>query len=173
MTWRVPYGTLGTDNEGHGSMALSISTIEALRELQQVAWQNSEDKGFHSDRPNRDDFVPGERGDRAYAIALRDNQSNKLMLIVGEASEGHEELRSGKPADLTYYPTAIEDSDLLVHPYGPGGLPAKPEGLPSELADIVIRAFDTAEIEKIDLAGMIAEKIIYNASRPYKHGKSF
>jgi len=144
-------------------MTLSTNAIEALRELQQVAWQNSEDKGFHADRPNRADFVTGERGDRAYAIALRDNQANKLMLIVGEASEGHEELRNGKAGNETYYPT---DRPFLKGPF-------KPEGLPSELADIVIRAFDNAEIEKIDLAAMIAEKIRYNATRPAMHGKQF
>lgn len=163
-------------------MTLSISAIEGLRELQHVAWQNSEDKGFHADRPNRDDFVAGERGDRAYAIALRDNQANKLMLIVGEVSEGHEELRSGQEASSTYYPShkpGCAVSDWKLYNSGPEDpkpnctcIP-KPEGLPSELADIVIRAFDTAEIEKIDLAGMIAEKIRYNASRPHMHGKKF
>lgn len=47
---------------------------------------------------------------------------------------------------------------------------AKPEGVPSELADIVIRAMDIAEFYGIDLGRAILEKMEYNQARPYKHG---
>ncbi|MGH2361613.1 MAG: hypothetical protein ACRDGM_13870, partial [bacterium] len=46
----------------------------------------------------------------------------------------------------------------------------KPEGLPSELADIMIRAADTAETYGIDLEAAIMEKMAYNATRPFRHG---
>lgn len=48
--------------------------------------------------------------------------------------------------------------------------PKKPEGLPSELADIVIRVADTARTFNIDLEQAIREKMVYNRSRPFKHG---
>ena len=150
-------------------MTISNNTIEALRELQQVVWQANEDKGFHQDRPERADFVFGERGDAAFLKAVRDDQTNRLMLIVGEASEGHDELRSGHAVGETYYPTAVHE--WPEDQPAPG--PFKPEGVPSELADIVIRCFDMAGVEGIDLAGMIGEKITYNATRPYKHGRKF
>lgn len=51
--------------------------------------------------------------------------------------------------------------------YSDGG---KPEGLPSELADIMIRVADTAETLGIDLTAAIAEKMAYNKTRPYRHG---
>jgi NTP pyrophosphatase (non-canonical NTP hydrolase) len=40
-----------------------------------------------------------------------------------------------------------------------------------ELADIVIRAMDTAHSMGISLGTAIARKSAYNRSRPYKHGK--
>lgn len=47
---------------------------------------------------------------------------------------------------------------------------AKPEGLASELADIVIRVCDTAGALGIDLQRAVAEKLAYNRARPHRHG---
>jgi hypothetical protein len=141
-------------------MTLTASTVEALRELQTTIGENNEAKGFHGDRPERGDFVPGERGDRAFENAERFYQANLHMLIVSEAVEAHDEIRSGRAADETYYPTTI-------------GLSAKPEGVPSEIAEGIIRGFDYFHRNNIDGAAIIVEKIIFNTSRPYKHGKKF
>ncbi len=46
----------------------------------------------------------------------------------------------------------------------------KPEGVPSELADICIRVFDTCGHLRIDLEKAILDKMEYNATRPHKHG---
>ena len=46
----------------------------------------------------------------------------------------------------------------------------KPEGIPIELADLVIRVFDLCGAEGIDLEKAIATKMEYNLSRPYRHG---
>lgn len=48
----------------------------------------------------------------------------------------------------------------------------KPEGVPAELADIVIRVFDMAKAYGIDLADAIEEKMAYNMTRPHKHGRT-
>lgn len=78
----------------------------------------------------------------------------KMALITCEVSEAIEELRSGKLAWETYY--------------SEGG---KPEGVPSELADVVIRTMDLAYMLSIDLPEIIEEKLNYNDTRGYKHGK--
>ena len=49
----------------------------------------------------------------------------------------------------------------------------KPEGVAVELADAVIRIADLCGHLGIDLDAVIAEKMAYNADRPYKHGKRF
>lgn len=46
----------------------------------------------------------------------------------------------------------------------------KPEGVGSELADILVRLLDTCERYKIDLENEFNRKMIYNATRGYKHG---
>lgn len=50
------------------------------------------------------------------------------------------------------------------------GYEVKPVGLPSELADILIRVFDFAAQQRIDLDAAVVEKMEYNATRPHRHG---
>ena len=76
----------------------------------------------------------------------------KLCLIHSEVSEALEDYRVGKLA------TTLRESD------------GKPEGLPSELADIVIRVMDLAEALGINLEREMGAKMRYNATRPHRHG---
>ncbi|WP_239711767.1 hypothetical protein [Paenibacillus sp. 19GGS1-52] len=46
----------------------------------------------------------------------------------------------------------------------------KPCGIPSELADIVIRVMDACGRYGIDLEQAVTEKMAYNARRPQWHG---
>lgn len=77
-----------------------------------------------------------------------------LALITTEVSEAIEEIRNGHYPNETYF--------------GPDG--KKPEGVPSELADVVIRAYDVADIFGIELDTIIQQKMAYNATRGYRHG---
>ena len=77
----------------------------------------------------------------------------KLMLIVSEAAEALEEYRASKPVS---YRNATK--------------PDKPEGIAAELADIIIRVGDLAEILGFDLQEAVFEKMNYNDSRPFMHG---
>lgn len=80
----------------------------------------------------------------------------KLALIHSEVSEALEALRSSHKT-YTYYE---------------GG---KPEGFLPELADVVIRIADLVGwMDKSDeFIMLLHEKMAYNRSRPYKHGKAF
>ncbi len=125
---------------------------EAIRFLTDYCGTASASKGWHDGRPE-DPAMLGHW------------QGNKLMLMVSELVEAHDELRNGHAADETYYPT----NDGTV-PERFNATPFKPEGVPSELADTVIRIFDFCYTEKIDLGAIIEEKLAYNRTREMMHG---
>lgn len=75
-------------------------------------------------------------------------------LIHTEVSEAFEEHRSGHVPTETYY---REDG--------------KPEGIPSELADIIIRVLDYCGAKDINIQLAVVEKLAFNRTRPHKHGK--
>lgn len=81
------------------------------------------------------------------------NIAEKLCLIHSEVSEALECNRNGEP-------------DYWMS--GP-----KPEGLATELADVVIRVADLCGALGIDLQFMLHQKMKYNSTRPHKHGKAF
>lgn len=80
-------------------------------------------------------------------------------LIHSEVAEATEAVRRGLPA--SYYERCQESDAKLP----------KPEGELVELADVVIRIADWCGLNGWDLEKAIAEKMEYNATRPYKHGK--
>ena len=81
-----------------------------------------------------------------------------IALIMSEGGEAIEEIRNGKPLnELSYEKTK----------YG-----LKPVGVPSELADIIIRVLDACGEWKIDIEKAVEKKMAYNAKRPRLHGRA-
>ncbi|WP_411721407.1 hypothetical protein, partial [Mycetocola sp.] len=72
---------------------VEVDAIDMFREMTELCGSNSAAKGWHDDRPE-DPAMLGHW------------QGNKLMLMVSELVEAHDELRNGHAADETYYPTA-------------------------------------------------------------------
>lgn len=76
-----------------------------------------------------------------------------LMLMVSELAEALEEYRQNRALDEIWY----ADS-------------GKPEGIPVELADTIIRIADLCGHYNIPLVRALTEKMAYNKTRPYRHG---
>lgn len=76
-------------------------------------------------------------------------------LFHSEITEAYEEYRNGHEVTETYFNDAK---------------PEKPEGVPTELADAVIRILDFCGYAGIDLQGIIEQKHSYNLTRAYRHG---
>lgn len=89
-----------------------------------------------------------------YKAAMRER---KLLLVIGELCEAHEELRAGHLPEEFYR----------------NGDNPKPEGYSIEMADAAIRLLDVMKSDNVELEPAMALKHAYNETRPYKHGKKF
>lgn len=147
---------------------------DGLEALQCLAFQVADAKGFHDDMPQRRDFFSSDRGAKAYQQALNDRISRRLQLINDEVSEAHEAHRDGLGITQTYYLDKATGERYTSQGHDENGVPLrKPEGIPSELADVIIRVGDLAEEYGIDLGAIVLEKLAYNATRPAMHGRKF
>lgn len=83
---------------------------------------------------------------------------DEIALMHSELTEAFEEHRDGHGFTVTYYDP---DDDRT---------PPKPLGIPTELADVIIRVLDTCAAKGIDIQAAVDEKLAYNATRGYRHG---
>ena len=135
-----------------------------LNALAQRCYDQAAEKGFHE---NDADNNPAER----------------LALIASEVFEAFEDVRSGRPLDRNYYTidgAEVERDNETGTWKRVGGPPKysghvlpKPEGVPSELADVLIRVLDLSVEWGVDIEAAVEEKLQYNRTRPAMHGKVF
>lgn len=88
---------------------------------------------------------------KAQGFWTSDNTGEKIALMHSELSEALEADRKG-----------------LMSDHIPGFT-----GVAEELADVMIRILDFAGHHKIDLGDALIEKMQFNITRPYKHGKAY
>lgn len=132
-----------------------------INELVDKAFQNAKDKGFE-DKPSsfleRIALVHSELSEAVEAYRKLDNDAYDSIrkplyrsAVTGNLTSFKDEFRF------------VDDADILV--------PNKPEGVVSELADAVIRIAHICGVYGIDLDAAIQEKMKFNRTRGYKHGK--
>jgi len=92
----------------------------------------------------------------AIAHGFRDEPRDfavEIALMHSELSEALEEYRDGHAPELLYH--AVD---------------GKPEGIPAEFADVVIRICEACAHYGIDLDAALESKMTFNATRAFKHG---
>lgn len=77
---------------------------------------------------------------------------NMIANLHTEISEAWEEIRNGHTQRELYY------------------VDGKPEGFGIELADLIIRVLHIAALYDLDMEALIELKMVYNKTRPYRHG---
>lgn len=137
--------------------------------------------------------VHADAMERGFWSLDNDDPSRALLLIISEAVEAMEELRAGHGVNDArwqyistpgcYCPevtmrdgkTWIFDNtsaqrEITHEDYVAWGWQCKPVGVPSEMADIIIRALDTCAQWGIDIEEAVRIKREYNATRGYMNG---
>jgi NTP pyrophosphatase (non-canonical NTP hydrolase) len=95
-----------------------------------------------------------------------------IALLHSELSEALEAYRDHRLTDATKAATFVRDDGGVIarDESGEPILTAKPEGVGSEFADVLIRLLDTCDVYGIDLAAEYERKIAHNRTRPFQHG---
>lgn len=121
-----------------------------LNTLRDECYQISKDHGFHE--------PPKSIGD-------------DIALMHSELSEALEDHRIGKLPNEVWYERKHPEGGFVITPNSTDdGQPNKPCGIPSELADVLIRIFDFSGRHGIDIDTIVLQKIEFNRTRPFKHG---
>lgn len=167
---------------------LTPEEVAALRSLQAKIGTANRLKGFHEEGTRLralPQLLSGAHGAVGGILASivdkvaslfpafeRNYWMARLALITTEVAEAIEELRKGRRVDETWYSGGAPGHGLLeTDAIDYLDQPRKPEGVPSEVADVTIRSFDFADEAKFDLAEIIDRKLYYNATRPFMHGR--
>jgi NTP pyrophosphatase (non-canonical NTP hydrolase) len=128
--------------------------MNTLNDLRDQAYANAKSKGFHD--------APKSVGD-------------DVALILTELGEAYEDFRSGHAPNKVWYedPSTGEKTSEALHTSSVTGLLIlhKPCGVPSEMADVIVRILDFSGKHGIDIEKAVLEKMAFNRTRPHKHGK--
>lgn len=176
---------------------LTDDDFKSLERIAAVCWQTAEDKGWHKDEKFRElvetalEHLKSMPSMEAAAIPLSVQQvlievekqtrlangvpvPQQLMLVVSEASEALEAFRDPNMnpqhkyiADATSTTGIRGEGEPYYADHVDG---AKPEGVASEMADILIRVLDISLRAGIPTLEVMRQKMAYNLKRSHRHG---
>ena len=105
------------------------------------------------------DFVGQWAQDKGWNDGPPRTVGDDIALMHSELSEALEEHRLGFAPNEVYFNAIAGEDDF-----------GKPEGIPIELMDVIIRILHFAAKNDIDLSKAFLHKMEYNERRSYRHG---
>lgn len=165
--WESVAGRLATAAEDHLNDSTRHTRSNAIAGMQAEVAEFCEAKGW--------------RGPGVHTASF----GEAMALLHSEVSEALEAYRDWKLADATAHhsPSAHSKDCAYVIDCGTAkhaselaacdceyGKTAKPEGVGSEFADILIRLLDDCDLFGVDLAAEYERKMAYNHTRAFRHG---
>lgn len=142
-----------------------------LNDLRDAVHQVALDKGWWE--PQEQIVALPLQGGPVTALVQR-TFGDLVSLVHSEASEALEEHRAGHVPTEVYFthPTGevCHDQECVALERGLLDAEVKPEGVPIELADVIIRVLDICGFYGIDIEEALRLKTAHNATRPYRHG---
>ncbi len=96
------------------------------------------------------EYIHNWAKDKGFDIE-NENESQQIMLMVTELAEAVEAIRHGNPRSKITSTSQVAE----------------------ELADCIIRILHYCAAKKLNIGEAVIQKMIYNETREYKHGKAF
>ncbi len=93
-----------------------------------------------------------------------DTIARRLLLVVSEVTEAYEHLRDGREPNEVFF-------KIISDPAQAKDDVVKPDGFPIEIADAIIRLLNLSEETEADVARDIADKMDFNDTREFRHGR--
>ena len=112
-----------------------------ITEIMRASFENAKEKGFRYNPEIQERTFPED-----------------IALMHSELSEALEAYRDPNNRLTDSYRASDTDHE------------SKPEGVATELADVIIRICECCEFYDIPLEWAIRSKLLYNKTRPYRHG---
>lgn len=161
--------TTPTNRERRAQTVAQLLASSVLATMTKEVAKFQEAKGWSEPDPRIADFL--------YWCEMRgtpifDDQATKLIELFGSRSVGedialiHSEVTEMLEA---YRDHGLEDATYPVSSVD-GRLLPKPEGVGSEVADVLIRLLDFCGRNNVDLWTEYRRKMDYNWTRPHRHG---
>lgn len=119
-----------------------LSKSMNIQDIAQECFENAKASGFHD---------------------LKQTFVERMMLAVTELSEAVEEYRNGHESTEIYWKEVRKGVNFEI-------VEKKPEGVPIEIADCIIRLLENCVFYGIDIQTALILKMEFNKTREFRHG---
>lgn len=157
--------TYFADNKGTLTAAGENAVASGLAVLIDAVTANNYEKGWRIDP---------EKLDRGAPLPAPRNVGELIALLHSEVTEAFEAHRNNEPVLWYQYDSPLGKTtptgEFAQQAVVAGETLGKPQGIASELADVIIRILDMAHELDIPLITAVIDKHRYNQTRPYRHG---